>query len=86
MPNQNQNFSHKITEHLIKLRKIFSLNIGTAIFGVLFLYMIVSAFMYLTSSHIEPIRCLPDRFQGMRLIQDFPCEKKVYVRQIPEDM
>ena len=53
MPNQNQNFSHKITEHLIKLRKIFSLNIGTAIFGVLFLYMIVSAFMYLTSSHIE---------------------------------
>lgn len=36
-----------------RLRKIFSLNIGTILFGVLFLYMAFSAILYLTSTKIE---------------------------------
>lgn len=36
-----------------KIRKIFSLNIGTILFGVLFLYMAFSAILYLTSTKIE---------------------------------
>lgn len=38
---------------LAKIRKVFGLNIGTAMFGVLLLYMIFSAVLYLTSGHIE---------------------------------
>lgn len=36
-----------------KIRKIFSLNIGTILFGLLFLYMVFSAILYLTSTKIE---------------------------------
>nr|WP_294678609.1 HlyD family efflux transporter periplasmic adaptor subunit [uncultured Blautia sp.] len=38
---------------LAKLRNIFGLNIGTAMFGALFLYMVFGAVLYLTSQHIE---------------------------------
>ena len=38
---------------LSKIRKIFSLNIGTILFGLLFLYMVFSAILYLTSTKIE---------------------------------
>ena len=37
----------------INIRKIFTLNIGTVLFGVLFLYMLFSAILYLTSSHVS---------------------------------
>lgn len=36
-----------------KIRGTVGLNIGTIMFGVLFLYMIFGTFLYLTSSHIE---------------------------------
>lgn len=35
------------------ISKVFGLNIGTAMFGLLFLYMIISAVIYMTSTHIE---------------------------------
>ena len=38
---------------LKKIRNIFSLNIGTMLFGVLFIYMLFSVVLYLTSSNIE---------------------------------
>ena len=38
---------------LKKLRKIFSMNIGTMLFGMLFIYMLFSAVLYLTSTNIE---------------------------------
>lgn len=54
MPDiNNKNEPGKMTGFLDQLRKIFSLNIGTVIFGILFVYMLVSAVLYLTSSHIE---------------------------------
>lgn len=36
-----------------KIRNVFGLNIGTVMFGILFLYMLFSALLFLTSSHIE---------------------------------
>lgn len=38
---------------LAKIRKIVGLNIGTIIFAVLFLYMIFSGLLYLTSNNVE---------------------------------
>lgn len=51
MPN-NKN-STKMPGILARIRKIVGLNIGTVMFGVLFLYMVFSAVLYLTSGHIE---------------------------------
>lgn len=36
-----------------KMKNIFSMNIGTMLFGVLFIYMLFSMVLYLTSSNIE---------------------------------
>lgn len=51
MPKKNQ--ATKTPGFLAKLRRIVGLNIGTVIFGVLFLYMVFSAVLYLTARHIE---------------------------------
>lgn len=45
--------SSKMPGILARIRKVVGLNIGTVMFGVLFLYMVFSAVLYLTSSHIE---------------------------------
>ena len=42
-----------INELIHKLRKAFGINIATIIFGALLVYMIFSAILYLTSSHID---------------------------------
>lgn len=52
MPNNKKNPT-KVPGFFAKIRKIFGLNIGTVMFGVLFLYMLFSAILYLTSSHID---------------------------------
>lgn len=36
-----------------RLRGVFSLNIGTIVFGAVFLYMVISVFLYLTQDHIS---------------------------------
>ncbi len=52
MPNKIQ--KPRIISTLInKFHKLFTLNIGTIIFGLIFIYMIFSAIIYLTSTHIE---------------------------------
>lgn len=38
---------------LKKMKNLFSMNIGTMLFGVLFMYMLFSVVLYLTSSNIE---------------------------------
>lgn len=52
MPARNSS-SGRTPGLFAKLRKIFGNNIATIIFGVLLIYMLLSAFFYLTSSHIE---------------------------------
>lgn len=52
MPD-TKNHSGKTPGIFARLKKIFGRNIATAMFGVLFIYMIFSAFLYMTSDHIE---------------------------------
>ena len=52
MPD-NKVHSGKTPGFLAKLRKIFGLNIGTVMFGAIFIYMIFSVILYLTASHME---------------------------------
>ena len=52
MPNIQKNAGQP-SGILKKIRKIFSMNIGTMLFGMLFIYMLFSAVLYLTSTNIE---------------------------------
>lgn len=52
MPDKNIHSGSK-PGILAKLRKIFGLNIGTVMFGAIFIYMIFSVILYLTASHME---------------------------------
>ena len=45
--------SKKMPGILAKLRKVVGLNIGTIMFGILFVYMAFSAILYITTTHIE---------------------------------
>lgn len=40
------------------LKKIFTLNIGTILFGILFIYMLISMIMYLTANHFTSYQVL----------------------------
>ena len=51
MPDKNR--SPKSPGLLSRIKNIFGLNIGTMLFGVLLLYMIFSAILYLTSDKVE---------------------------------
>ena len=50
---KNKNNPPKMPGILANIRKIVGLNIGTIIFAVLFLYMLFSGFLYLTSNKVE---------------------------------
>lgn len=52
MPGNKNNppFFNKLIQ---KLRNVFGMNIATMMFGALFVYMLFSAVLYLTSSHID---------------------------------
>ena len=52
MPDKKSH-SGKTPGIFARLKKIFGRNIATAMFGVLFVYMIFSAVLYMTSDHIE---------------------------------
>lgn len=52
MPDKNKN-SIDNPGVLKKIKSVFSMNIGTMLFGVLFIYMLFSVVLYLTSSNIE---------------------------------
>lgn len=51
--SDNRNKSKKMPGILAKLRMVVGLNIGTIMFGILFIYMAFSAILYLTTTHIE---------------------------------
>lgn len=51
MPDKNK--SSRSPGLLSKIKNIFGLNIGTMLFGVLFLYMVFSVILYLTSDKVE---------------------------------
>ena len=49
---------------IIKYRKYLGLNIGTVLFGIVFVYMIVCMVLYLTSSHIAPYEVTKGTLSG----------------------
>lgn len=53
MPDNKNRYPERYTNFFKGLKKIFGLNIGTMMFGVLFLYMVFSMILYLTSANIE---------------------------------
>ena len=52
MPDNQKNSGNR-SNFPARIRRIFSLNIGTMLFGCLLIYMLFSAVLYLTSTHIE---------------------------------
>ena len=52
MPDNQKNSGNR-SNFPARIRRIFSLNIGTMLFGCLLIYMLFSAGLYLTSTHIE---------------------------------
>lgn len=53
MPDNKNRYPEKYTGFFKGLRKIFGLNIGTMLFGALFIYMLFTMILYLTSANIE---------------------------------
>ncbi len=53
MPEDRHKLSGYFSAFLKRLKGIVGLNIGTMIFGLLFLYMAVCAIMYMSATHIE---------------------------------
>ena len=52
MPDKDKHFADN-AGILKKIKSVLGLNIGTMLFGALFLYMLFSVVLYLTSSNIE---------------------------------
>ena len=44
----------KNSKKIVKYKKYIGINIGTLLFGIVFVYMMVCIVMYLTSTHIAP--------------------------------
>lgn len=53
MPDNKNRYPEKYTGFFKKLRSVFGLNIGTMLSGALFIYMLFSMILYLTSENIE---------------------------------
>ena len=54
----------KKEKKIIKYRKHAGLNVGTVLFGFLFIYMVVCMILYLTSSHIAPYEVTKGTLSG----------------------
>lgn len=79
MPNKN-NKPAKSPGLLAGLKKIVGLNIGTIIFAVLFLYMLFSAFLYLTSNKVESYQVISgplsrnETYTGLAIREESVCK------------
>ena len=80
MPDNNKKGPGKMAGFLGQLKKILGLNIGTMVFGVIFVYMIFSAVLYLTSSHIESYQVTSgplsrnETYTGLALREETVCK------------
>ena len=74
----SDNKSKKMPGILARLRMVVGLNIGTIMFGILFIYMAFSAILYFTTTHIESYQVT----SATKHIPALPYVKKVYARQI----
>ncbi len=49
---RNKNRRRMSINNLSGIRRVFTLNIGTVVFGILFIYMIISIILYITHTHV----------------------------------
>lgn len=57
MPNLPQKQIKKVPDsNHSGIRRIFTLNIGTIVFGILFIYILISIFLYITATHVRSFR------------------------------
>lgn len=56
--------SNKTGKKITKYRKYSFFNIGTLLFGTLFIYMVISTFMYLTETHVTPYEVMKGTITG----------------------
>lgn len=54
----------KSKKKIVKYKKYVGMNIGTVLFGILFIYMVVCMFLYVTSSHIAPYEVTKGTLSG----------------------
>lgn len=78
----SDNKSKKMPGILARLRMVVGLNIGTIMFGILFIYMAFSAILYFTTTHIESYQVTSGPLSRNEHIPALPYVKKVYARQI----
>ena len=78
----SDNKSKKMPGILARLRMVVGLNIGTIMFGILFIYMHSVPYYILQLLILSPIRLHQDLYPATKHIPVLPYVKKVYARQI----
>ena len=85
MPDKDKHFADN-AGILKKIKSVLGLNIGTMLFGALFLYMLFSVVLYLTSSNIESYLVIAGPLPEMKPIRDLRYGQRKYIRQRQGDM
>lgn len=86
MSEKKSNKPGKMAGLFVQLKNIFGLNIATVAFGVLLLYMIFTAFLLVTSTHIESYQVTTGPLSRTRPTLVFLFGKRVFLRQNPPVM
>ena len=85
MPDKDKHFADN-AGILKKIKSVLGLNIGTMLFGALFLYMLFSVVLYLTSSNIESYLVIAGPLSRNEPIRDLRYGQRKYIRQRQGDM
>ena len=79
MSDRNKKKPGRLTAILTAIRNIFGLNIGTMMFGLLFIYMLFSTVLFLTSENIESYQVISGPLARNETYTGFAIrEEKVY--------
>ena len=78
----SDNKSKKMPGILARLRMVVGLNIGTIMFGILFIYMAFSAILYFTTTHIESYQVTSGPLSRNETYTGLAIREESYARQI----
>ena len=82
MSEKNMKQPGKMAGLLVQIKKIFGLNIATVAFGILLIYMLFTAVLFLTSSHIESYQVTSgplsrnETYTGLSLREETVCKSQ----------
>ena len=85
MPDKDKHFADN-AGILKKIKSVLGLNIGTMLFGALFLYMLFSVVLYLTSSNIESYLVIAGPLSRNETYTGLAIRTEKYIRQRQGDM